>query len=185
MLIYFGDIEFAPKNLQNLRRRECKMIRIIYMGTALFAVPALEALIENARPGQVLPEGYEIVTVITRIDKPAGRGKEIVYSPVKQVALSYGIPVWQPGSLKRPENIEALASYHADLYIVAAFVQILPQGVLDQPRYGTLNIHASLLPKYRGVSPIPAAILQGVKEPPVPLPLTDARIQPSPPLPPP
>src|SRR5260370_7782812 len=127
------------------------MLRIIYMGTPQFAVPPLEALIAGARPGLVLPEGYEIVTVITRIDKPAGRGKEIVYSPVKQVALSYGIPVWQPGSLKRTENIEALASYHADLDIVAAFGQILPQRLLHHPRYGTLNILASLLPKYRGV----------------------------------
>jgi len=96
------------------------LLRIIYMGTPQFAVPALEALIAGAKPGQVLPEGYEIATVITRIDKPAGRGKEIVYSPVKQAALSHGIPVWQPGSLKRPENTEALAAYHADLYIVAA-----------------------------------------------------------------
>jgi methionyl-tRNA formyltransferase len=152
------------------------MIRIIYMGTPLFAVPALEALIKNAMPGQVLPEGYEIVTVITRIDKPAGRGKEIVYSPVKQVALSHGIPVWQPGSLKRSENIEALAAYHADLYIVAAFGQILPQAVLDQPRYGTLNIHASLLPKYRGVSPISAAILQGDTETGVTIMLLDAGV---------
>jgi len=158
------------------------MIRIIYMGTPLFAVPALEALIENARPGQVLPEGYEIVTVITRIDKPTGRGKEIVYSPIKQAALLHGIPVWQPGSLKRPENIEALAAYHADLYIVAAFGQILPQGVLDLPRYGTLNIHASLLPKYRGVSPIPAAILQGDKETGVTIMLIDAGIDTGPTL---
>ncbi len=158
------------------------MIRIIYMGTPLFAVPALEALIENARSGQVVPEGYEIVTVITRIDKPAGRGKEIVYSQVKQVALSHGIPVWQPGSLKRPENIEALAAYHADLYIVAAFGQILPQGVLDQPHYGTLNIHASLLPKYRGVSPIPAAILQGDKETGVTIMLIDAGVDTGPTL---
>ncbi len=152
------------------------MICIIYMGTPLFAVPALEALIKNAMPGQVLPEGYEIVTVITRIDKPVGRGKEIVYSPVKQVALSHGIPVWQPGSLKRSENIEALAAYHADLYIVAAFGQILPQAVLDQPRYGTLNIHASLLPKYRGVSPISSAILQGDTETGVTIMLLDAGV---------
>lgn len=158
------------------------MIRIIYMGTPLFAVPALEALIENARPGQVLAEGYEIVTVITRIDKPAGRGKEIIYSPVKQVALSHGIPVWQPGSLKRPENIEALAAYHADLYVVAAFGQILPQSVLDQPHYGTLNIHASLLPKYRGVSPIPAAILNGDKETGVTIMLIDEGVDTGPTL---
>ncbi len=146
------------------------------MGTPQFAVPALEALIEGARPGLVLPEGYEIVTVITRPDKPVGRGKEIIYSPVKQSALSHGIPVWQPGSLKRPENIEALAAYHADLYIVAAFGQILPQAVLDLPRFGTLNIHASLLPKYRGVSPISEAILQGDKETGVTIMLIDAGV---------
>src|SRR5437660_5984980 len=100
------------------------MLRIIYMGTPQFAVPALEALIKGAAPGAVLPEGYEIVTVITRPDKPMGRGQEIVYSAVKQAALAHGIAVWQPGSFKRAENVEALAAYHADLYIVAAFGQI-------------------------------------------------------------
>lgn len=152
------------------------MLRIIYMGTPQFAVPALEALIKGARPGLVLPEGYEIATVITRTDKPAGRGKQIVYSPVKQAALSHGIPVWQPGSLKRPENIEALAAYQADLYVVAAFGQILPQAVLDQPHYGTLNIHASLLPRYRGVSPISEAILHGDTETGVTIMLIDAGV---------
>jgi methionyl-tRNA formyltransferase len=152
------------------------MLRIIYMGTPQFAVPALEALIAGAAPGKVLPEGYEIITVITRPDKPAGRGQEIIYSPVKQAALAHGIPVWQPGSLKRPENIEALAAYRADLYIVAAFGQILPQAVLDLPRYGTLNIHASLLPKYRGVSPISEAILQGDTETGVTIMLIDAGV---------
>jgi methionyl-tRNA formyltransferase len=137
------------------------MLRIIFMGTPQFAVPALETLIAGSKPGLVLQEGYEVVTVITRPDKPSGRGKEILYSPVKQLALSHGIPVWQPGSLKRQENIEMLAAYQSDLYIVAAFGQILPQAVLDLPRYGALNIHASLLPKYRGVSPISEAILQG------------------------
>jgi methionyl-tRNA formyltransferase len=152
------------------------MLRIIYMGTPQFAVPPLEALIAGDRPGLLLPEGYEIATVITRVDKPAGRGKEIVYSPIKQAALTHGIPVWQPGSLKRAENIEALAAYHADLYIVAAFGQILPQAVLDQPRFGTLNIHASLLPKYRGVSPISEAILQGDAETGVTIMLLDAGV---------
>src|SRR5438309_4767950 len=152
------------------------MLRIIYMGTPQFAVPPLEALIQGGAPGAVLPQGYEIVTVITRPDKPVGRGQEIVYSPVKQAALAHGIPVWQPGSLKRPENIEALAAYKADLYIVAAFGQILPQAVLDQPRYGTLNIHASLLPKYRGVSPISEAILQGDSETGVTIILIDAGV---------
>src|SRR5712692_6102071 len=152
------------------------MVRLIFMGTPHFAVPTLEALIEGAAPGMVLPEGYEIITVITRQDKPVGRGQEIVYSPVKQVALAHDIPVWQPGSLKRPENIEALAAHQADLFIVAAFGQILPQAVLDLPRYGTLNIHASLLPKYRGVSPISEAILQGDSEAGVTIMLIDAGV---------
>jgi methionyl-tRNA formyltransferase len=147
--------------------QDLKTLRIIYMGTPQFAVPALEALIRN---------GYQIVTVITRPDKPAGRGKEIIFSPVKQAALAHHISVWQPGSLKRPENIEALSAYRADLYIVAAFGQILPQAVLDQPRYGTLNIHASLLPKYRGVSPISEAILQGDTETGVTIMLLDAGV---------
>ncbi len=140
------------------------MLRIIYMGTPQFAVPALSALIEGAAPGALLPAGYEIATIITRPDKPAGRGRDIIFSPIKQAALEHNIPVWQPGSFKKAENSEALAMYGADLYIVAAFGQILPQKVLDQPRYGTLNIHASLLPKYRGADPIAEAILQGDKE---------------------
>ncbi len=152
------------------------MLRIIYMGTPHFAVPALEALIGGAAPGLVLPEGYEIVTVITRPDKPSGRSKEPVFSPVKQTALARGLPVWQPGSFKKRENQEALASYGADLYIVAAFGQILPQAVLDLPRYGTLNIHASLLPRYRGSSPISEAILQGDAETGVTIMLIDAGI---------
>jgi methionyl-tRNA formyltransferase len=152
------------------------MLRIIYMGTPYFAVPALKALIEGSAPGSLLPEGYEIVTVITRPDKPAGRGREVALSPVKQTAQSYGIPIWQPGSFKKQENSQALAAYKADLYIVAAFGQILPQAVLDQPRYGTLNIHASLLPKYRGPDPIASAILQGDKETGVSIMLLDAGI---------
>ena len=158
------------------------MLKIIYMGTPSFAVPALEALIANRAPGLLLPEGYDIVSVITRPDKPSGRGKEVVFSPVKQAALAQSIPVWQPGSLKRPENIEALAAYQADLYIVAAFGQILPQAVLDLPRYGTLNIHASLLPRYRGVSPISEAILQGERETGVTIMLIDAGIDTGPTL---
>jgi methionyl-tRNA formyltransferase len=152
------------------------MLRIIYMGTPAFAVPALEALAGGTAPGKVLPEGYEIVTVITRPDKPSGRKQEIVYSPVKQAALALGLPVWQPGSFKKAENQQALAAYQADLLLVAAFGQILPQAVLDLPRYGTLNIHASLLPKYRGSSPISEAILQGEREAGVTIMLLDAGI---------
>lgn len=140
------------------------MLRIVYMGTPHFAVPALTALVNGAAPGVLLPQGYEIVTVVTRPDKPVGRGRGVAFSPVKQTALDYNIPVWQPGSFKKAANSEALAAYHADLYIVAAFGQILPQAVLDQPRYGTLNIHASLLPKYRGPDPIAETILQGDTE---------------------
>lgn len=152
------------------------MLRLIYMGTPQFAVPALEALIAHATPGALLKEGYEIVAVVTRPDKPAGRGREIVYAPVKQCALKHGISVWQPGSFKKVENSVALAEYHADMYIVAAFGQILPQTVLDQPQYGTLNIHASLLPKYRGADPIAEAIIQGDKETGVTIMLLDAGI---------
>ena len=152
------------------------MLRIIYMGTPHFAVPALKVLIEHKAPGTLLPDGYEIVTVITRPDKPAGRGRELIFSPVKQAALAHNIPVWQPGSLKKTENSEALAAYRADLYIVAAFGQILPQKVLDQPRYGTLNIHASLLPRYRGADPIAEAILHDDHETGVSIMLLDAGI---------
>jgi len=152
------------------------MLRIIYMGTPYFAVPALKALIEGSAPGMILPEGYEIVTVVTRPDKQAGRGREVAFSPVKQTAQSYSIPVWQPGSFKKQENSQALAAYKADLYVVAAFGQILPKTVLDQPRHGTLNIHASLLPKYRGPDPITEAILQGDEETGISIMLLDAGI---------
>jgi methionyl-tRNA formyltransferase len=152
------------------------MLRIIYMGTPQFAVPALQALIDNASPSALLPEGYEIVTVVTRPDKPSGRGRDVVFSPVKQTALAHDIPVWQPGSFKKIENSQALAAYHADLYIVAAFGQILPQAVLDVPRYGTLNIHASLLPRYRGADPIAESILQGDEKTGVSIMLLDAGI---------
>ena len=152
------------------------MLRIIYMGTPYFAVPALNALAEGAAPGKVLPDGYEIVTVISRPDKPSGRGREVAFSPVKQAALAHNLPVWQPGSFKKAENAAALAEYRADLYIVAAFGQILPQMVLDQPHSGTLNIHASLLPRYRGADPIAEAILQGDSESGVSIMLLDAGI---------
>ncbi len=167
----------APQALRShVDRKGHTVLKIIYMGTPYFAVPALEALIASGAPGVLLPQGYEIVTVITRPDKPSGRGKEMVFSPVKQAALAHNIPIWQPGSLKRAENSEALATYAADLYVVAAFGQILPQPVLDLPRYGTLNIHASLLPRYRGVSPISEAILRGDRETGVTIMLIDAGI---------
>lgn len=152
------------------------MLRIVYMGTPYFAVPALNALVAKSAPGDLLPDGYEIATVITRPDKPAGRGREVAFSPIKQAALSHQLEIWQPGSLKKQENVAALAKYQADLYIVAAFGQILPRAVLKQPRYGTLNIHASLLPKYRGADPIAESILQDDKETGVSIMLLDAGV---------
>lgn len=174
--MYRDVIDAHPGLFYERKREVTTLLRIIFMGTPQFAVPVLTAVLQGSTPGVVLSDGYEVVTVITRPDKPVGRGRRVVYSPVKQAALERGLPVWQPGSLKRRENSEALAGYGADLYIVAAFGQILPQVVLDQPRYGTLNIHASLLPKYRGVSPISEAILQGDAESGVSIMLLDAGI---------
>ena len=126
-------------------------MRIVFMGTPEFAVPLLEHLILNR---------HEILAVYTRSDKPAGRSGTPVVPPVKRVALSKGLTVIQT-SLKKPEAVEQLAAFKPEAIVVAAFGQILSQAVLDIPRYGCINIHASLLPKYRGASPIAAAILSG------------------------
>ena len=120
-------------------------MQIVFMGTPDFAVGALEALIT---------QGHEITAVVTQPDKPKGRSKELQFPPVKECAVKHGIPVFQPRRIKTPEAIEELKKYPADIYIVAAFGQILSQEILDLPKYGCLNIHASLLPKYRGASPI-------------------------------
>lgn len=122
------------------------------MGTPEFAVPSLEALIQSP---------YELVAVCTQPDRKAGRGQQVVVSPVKQLASSRGIEVLQPGSLKATSAVERLASLAPELIVVAAFGQILPREVLALPKLGCVNIHPSLLPRYRGASPIPAAILQG------------------------
>lgn len=130
-------------------------MKIVFMGTPDFAVGALEALIE---------EGYEITAVVTQPDKAKGRSKELQFPPVKECAIRHGIPVMQPRRIKTPEAIEELKQYEADVYIVAAFGQILSKEILDMPKFGCLNIHASLLPKYRGASPIQYAIIDGEKE---------------------
>lgn len=127
-------------------------MKIIFMGTPDFAAGALEALVRA---------GHEILLAVTQPDKPKGRSSELIPSPVKVCALEHGIPVFQPRRIKAPEAVEELRQYEADLYIVAAFGQILSQEVLDIPRYGCLNIHASLLPKYRGASPIQHVIIDG------------------------
>lgn len=128
------------------------MMKIVFMGTPDYAAEALRALIRA---------GHEITAVVTQPDKPKGRSGEPVPSPVKVCALEHGIPVLQPKRIRTPEATEELRKYPADVYVVAAFGQILTQEILDMPPYGCLNIHASLLPKYRGASPIQHVIIEG------------------------
>ncbi|MDW7693997.1 methionyl-tRNA formyltransferase [Flammeovirgaceae bacterium SG7u.111] len=131
-----------------------KDLRIIYMGTPEFAVPGLDALVEN---------GFNVVAVITAPDKPAGRGRKIKESPVKEAAVKHNLPVLQPTNLKSPEFLEELKSYDANLQVVVAF-RMLPVAVWDMPEIGTFNLHASLLPDYRGAAPINWAIMNGETE---------------------
>jgi methionyl-tRNA formyltransferase len=130
-------------------------LRIAYAGTPAFAVPALDAL--HAR-------GYEIVAVYTQPDRPAGRGQSVTASPVKVRALELRLPVEQPATLRSPEVIERLRGLDADLMVVAAYGLILPREALDAPNLGCWNIHASLLPRWRGAAPIQRAILAGDSE---------------------
>jgi len=127
-------------------------LRVIFMGTPEFAVPCLEHLILNQ---------YQVVAVYTQPDKPVGRGRSLASLPVKRAALTWKLPVVQPVSLRKAEAVEQLASFHPDIMVVAAFGQTLPQSVLDIPKYGCINIHPSLLPRFRGASPVAAAILVG------------------------
>ena len=129
-------------------------MRIVYLGTPEFAVAGLQTLVEN---------GYNVVAAVTMPDKPAGRGHQMQFSPVKEYALSQGIPVLQPEKLKDPEFVEQLRSYQADLQIVTAF-RMLPEVVWAMPRLGTFNVHGSLLPQYRGAAPINWAVINGEKE---------------------
>ncbi len=135
--------------------------RVIFMGTPDFAAPSLRALIDGAQPGRIWPGGLTVAAVVTRPDKPVGRGRKMVYSPVKQLALEAGLSVLQPGPLRQPEAQAALRDLAPDVIVVAAFGQILPRTVLDLPSSGCLNVHASLLPRWRGASPIAAAIRAG------------------------
>src|SRR5215469_11569451 len=135
--------------------------RLVFMGTPEFAVPSLRALVEHAAPGRLWFSGLDIAGVVTRPDKPAGRGRHVAISPVKRYATQQGIPVYQPGPLRSPESLALLRSLAPDVIVVAAFGQILPPAVLALPPHGCLNVHASLLPRYRGASPVAAAILGG------------------------
>ena len=138
--------------------------RVLFMGTPDFATPALRALVDARALGHVWPGGLDIVGVITRPDRPSGRGQRLIYSPVKQAALDAGLLVIQPGSLRRPEAQRTLSDLTPHVIVVAAFGQILPPEVLRIPARGCLNIHASLLPRWRGASPIAAAINEGDSE---------------------
>ena len=130
-------------------------MRIVFMGTPDFAVAALEALHEA---------GHDIVGVYTRMDTPKNRGMKMLPPPVKVKALEYGIPVYQPKNLRGEDTQQELRDMAPEVIVVAAYGRILPQAVLDIPKHGCLNIHASLLPKYRGASPINACILHGETE---------------------
>ena len=129
-------------------------MKIVYFGTPEIASSQLEAIISA---------GYDVVAVVTVPDKPAGRGKKIQCSDVKETALKHGLPIMQPVSLKSPEFIAELSSYNADLFVVVAF-RMLPEVVWSMPPKGTFNLHASLLPQYRGAAPINHAIINGEKE---------------------
>lgn len=139
------------------------MKRLVFMGTPEFAVPVLEALV-----GQ-----YQVVAVVTQPDRAAGRGRRAKSSPVKKTALAHDLPVLQPPSLRRPEAATELRELAPDVIVVAAFGQILPPEVLAIPPHGCLNVHASLLPRYRGAAPITAAILAGEEQTGVTLMLMD------------
>jgi methionyl-tRNA formyltransferase len=129
-------------------------MKIIFAGTPHFAARALAALLKE----------HQVVAVLTQPDRPAGRGMQLAASPVKQLALQHGLPVLQPATLKTEEAQRPLAALEADVMVVAAYGLILPKAVLQLPRYGCLNIHASLLPRWRGAAPIPRAILAGDSE---------------------
>lgn len=127
-------------------------MRIIFMGTPDFSVGTLEALVAA---------GHEVCLAVTQPDKPKGRGKEMQFTPVKEAAIRHGIPVYQPKRVREPECVEELRKYQADVMVVIAFGQILPKEILDMTPYGCINVHASLLPKYRGAAPIQWSIICG------------------------
>ena len=130
-------------------------MKIVYMGTPDFAVNPLHALAES---------GYEVTGVVTQPDKPKGRGKSLLPTPVKEEALKHGFPVYQPVKVRDPEFLQVLEKLEPDIIVVAAFGQIIPKSILELPKYGCINIHASLLPKYRGAAPIQQAVIDGEKE---------------------
>jgi methionyl-tRNA formyltransferase len=139
------------------------MIKIVFMGSPDFALPGLRKLYALSG-SQNLKEQMTVVGVVTQPDRASGRGRELKAPPVKTLALELGLPVIQPERLKQPEAMEQLRAWSPDLIVVAAFGQILKKDVLDLPRYGCINVHASLLPRWRGAAPINAALLHGDEE---------------------
>lgn len=127
-------------------------MRVIFMGTPDFSVGILE---------EIIRAGHEVALVVTQPDKPKGRGNAMQFPPVKECAVEHGLEIFQPKKIREPENAEILKKYNADIFIVAAFGQILPKEILDMPKYGCVNVHASLLPKYRGAAPIQWAVING------------------------
>lgn len=131
-------------------------MRIVFMGTPDFAVGSLQALCESCK--------HEILAVVTQPDRPKGRGNKLLQTPVKEYALEQGLTVYQPQKVKTPEFVELLHELQPELIVVAAFGQFLSKEILELPKYGCINVHASLLPKYRGAAPIQYAIIKGEKE---------------------
>ncbi|MDO4178874.1 MAG: methionyl-tRNA formyltransferase [Phascolarctobacterium sp.] len=131
-------------------------MRVVFMGTPVFAVGSLKALTESAK--------HEIIGVVTQPDRPKGRGNKVLQTPVKEYALAKGFTVYQPLKVKTPEFVQVLRELNPDIIVVAAFGQFLSQEILSLPKYGCINVHASLLPKYRGAAPIQYAIIKGEKE---------------------
>lgn len=131
-------------------------MRIVFMGTPDFAVGSLQALCESGK--------HEILAVVTQPDRPKGRGNKLLQTPVKEYALEQGLTVYQPQKVKTPEFVELLHELQPEMIVVAAFGQFLSKKILELPKYGCINVHASLLPKYRGAAPIQYAIIKGEKE---------------------
>lgn len=131
-------------------------MRIVFMGTPDFAVGSLQALCESGK--------HEILAVVTQPDRPRGRGNKLLQTPVKEYAMAQGLTVYQPQKVKTPEFVELLHELQPELIVVAAFGQFLSKEILELPKYGCINVHASLLPKYRGAAPIQYAIIKGEKE---------------------
>ena len=130
-------------------------MRVIFMGTPDFATGTLE---------EIVLAGHEVVGVVTQPDKPKGRGKTLMPTPVKEVAMKYNLPVYQPKKVREPEFVEVLRGLKPDVMVVAAFGQIISKEILEMPKYGCINVHASLLPAYRGAAPIQWAVINGDKE---------------------